>query len=54
MILHVKRDYTAGTTFFAECLGHFILDKVFDEFNTQQRILDKHFIGKEFFAEYFF
>jgi hypothetical protein len=33
---------------------HFTLGKAFAECNTRQRILGKHFIGKEFFAEYFF
>jgi hypothetical protein len=34
--------------------GHFTLGKAFAECNTRQRILGKYFIGKGFFAEYFF
>jgi hypothetical protein len=34
--------------------GYFTLGKAFAECNTRQRTLDKYFIGKEFFAEYFF
>jgi hypothetical protein len=34
--------------------GYFTLGKGFDECNTRQRTLDKYFIGKGFFAEYFF
>jgi hypothetical protein len=34
--------------------GYFTLDKAFAEGNTRQRTLDKYFIGKGFFAEYFF
>jgi hypothetical protein len=33
---------------------YFTLDKGFAECNTRQRTLSKYFIGKEFFAEYFF
>jgi hypothetical protein len=32
----------------------FTFDKTFTECNTRQKILSKYFIGKEFFAEYFF
>jgi hypothetical protein len=45
---------TTGIVFFAECQGHFTLGKAFTECNTRQRILAKYFIGKGFFAEYFF
>jgi hypothetical protein len=34
--------------------GHFTLGNAFTEFYTRQRILGKHFIGKGFFADYFF
>jgi hypothetical protein len=34
--------------------GHFTIGKAFVECYTRQRILDKYFIGKGFFAEYFF
>jgi hypothetical protein len=34
--------------------GYFTLSKAFAECNTRQRTLGKYFIGKEFFAEYFF
>jgi hypothetical protein len=34
--------------------GHFTLGKAFAECKTRQRIFGKHFIGKGFFAEYFF
>jgi hypothetical protein len=34
--------------------GYFTLGKAFAECNTRQRTLDKYFIGKGFFAEYFF
>jgi hypothetical protein len=34
--------------------GYFTLGKGFAECNTRQRTLDKYFIGKGFFAEYFF
>jgi hypothetical protein len=34
--------------------GYFTLGKGFTECNTRQRTLDKYFIGKGFFAEYFF
>jgi hypothetical protein len=54
--------------FFTECLRHsakailysakalpiVTLDKDYAECNTRQRIHDKYFIGKGFFAEYFF
>jgi hypothetical protein len=34
--------------------GNFTLGKAFIECNTRQRTLGKYFIGKWFFAEYFF
>jgi hypothetical protein len=34
--------------------GYFTIGKVFAECNTRQRTLGKYFIGKGFFAEYFF
>jgi hypothetical protein len=34
--------------------GYFTLGKAFAECNTWQRTLGKYFIGKGFFAEYFF
>jgi hypothetical protein len=34
--------------------GYFTLGKAFAECNTRQRTLGKYFIGKGFFAEYFF
>jgi hypothetical protein len=34
--------------------GYFTLGKAFAECNTRQKILGKYFIGKEFFAKYFF
>jgi hypothetical protein len=34
--------------------GYFTLGKAFTECNTRQRTLGKYFIGKGFFAKYFF
>jgi hypothetical protein len=34
--------------------GYFALDKAFVECYTRQSLLDKHFIDKGLFAEYFF
>jgi hypothetical protein len=52
---------TTGIAFFAECLRHsakplpiVTLGKAFADCNTRQRTLGKYFIGKGFFAEYFF
>jgi hypothetical protein len=62
----VFRSESVNTTeiaFFAECLtsqnktldkDYFTLGKAFAECNTRQKTLDKYFIGKEPFAEYFF